>query len=539
MAEEFGSDGTDAASDGPSASTEDERGEAGPSGGIPESAEDTVTRQPKLDLTERVKSLCPLYDELYQLRSAGWDSQAMGRVWKKRDDLFATRAQRKKENYDPVQSYYEIYQSGMANISAGGRDCRELPQEASVLELGAAPGGCCRFWHEDCRASLVTAVTLPQEQGGIRMAYRPRRGLVLLERDLSCQGAAFDRLQDELLAALRRNGGGGGSPRGGGGPRRGRGEEAEEGYDLVHIGAVIHRDRVRGIEAADHYRAQTLLRRNCLRLALRMLKPRGHLLMILNFAYTDLLLLSLLLPLFETYQLFRFNSRFHILLRGHCLPKRRKDWGARRCMTFFRDWSENLDDWPSIWCSGDRFSVDAAMEVFVRMQGDFEKLWTDQLRSLQFLMHKAHTARTEEDVTAAAMLLLGGAASHLFTDERNMDTSGKDSSRDGEWDWEKERESEATRRPCNRHDSVPGRPDPVPNSSIASTAARRGMSPSSISRHDSLASSEPSERPPPLPLPPAHSPAAIVGGGGWGLRERRPRDRGRKRDGEEDRGPAG
>ncbi|CEM27480.1 unnamed protein product [Vitrella brassicaformis CCMP3155] len=354
-----------------------------------------------------------LYAELTQVRDQGWQDEQFGAVWDRRKQIFSNRDIRGRGatgHFDHVASYYDSYRVGMPNLAFyEPKETRELPRNACVLEFGAAPGGAVKFWCEDCRAK-VTGITLPPHMHGMQMVYRNKQSINLLWDDLSTEDA-FERLKPVIQRSLEEHRAGGGRH------HHGRGGDVPL-FDVVHHGAIIHRGQQDVVTKEDDQQRNYRMRltRNVYRLALTFLREGGHMLLVMTLRYQDLLMLSLFLPLFEDFQVFRtsfrVNSRFRILLKYHRpFAKDRKQWGPRKVFQFFQTMTADFD---ATWGSHpDRFNLEVAMDVFRQLRPKMKDLWQDQLDFLKWLQRKARKAKCDQDITDLALLLVGGAASGI------------------------------------------------------------------------------------------------------------------------------
>uniref|UniRef100_A0A0G4HYY0 Ribosomal RNA methyltransferase FtsJ domain-containing protein n=1 Tax=Chromera velia CCMP2878 TaxID=1169474 RepID=A0A0G4HYY0_9ALVE len=357
----------------------------------------------------------PIFAELCQARMDGWDDENIGRIWDKRREMLSNlderhKSREKRNKISHVDSYYFSYRDGMTNLPS------ELPRHgAKVLEFGAAPGGCVKYWVEDCRAK-VTAITLPVRLHGMRMSYRYSTSDVdLIEADLSV-GEGYADLRDDIGASLKDWN------------RRLRLPEGDL-FDVIHHGAIIHRGQQDVVtKEEDEQRAYRMrLTKNIYRLALFFLKPGGHLLLNLMPKLNDLLHLSLFLPLFEGFEVhrtgFRVNSRFRILLKS-----RREDgpiplsvsldgqrpWGTRLLWKFFENMtSASGREWREEPGYAEKFSNEVALAVFRRLRPALEVLWQDQINFLRWLQQRAADAKTEEELMLLAEVIAGGNAKDI------------------------------------------------------------------------------------------------------------------------------
>ncbi|CEM31204.1 unnamed protein product [Vitrella brassicaformis CCMP3155] len=328
-------------------------------------------------------------------------------IWKYREHQFSTN-NCPNNDLSPevsIEAYYYIYEQGMRAFKRdGGLLKNEIPFNAHVLELGAAPGGCCKFWLEDCSVQSVTALTLPvRPKGGVNMKYAHDR-MTVIDADLT-DPVDVNRQKIEQSP----------SPVG--------------GYDIVHLGAVIHAPRKRGKGDSEIYLEETKLRSHAIWLTLtHFLKPGAHFLIILNFTYEDFCLLFLLLPLFRNHTIFptnfRYSKRYHVLLRSYIGGLEEGSGGEMELggrgpqdvMRFLELMKLTSEEYANTW--GPKvFSMSKLMGLLKKLLPEFEAMWHDAKLFLKYLQRLAHVASSDEELTEATGLLRGGGARRLTHDD--------------------------------------------------------------------------------------------------------------------------
>ena len=339
----------------------------------------------------------PVFHSLQAERVRGWSSEAVGRLWERRDKQIRKKGaeglKAGNANYDKYYNFYRktLPTKGRVFVRDEGR---------TFVDIGSAPGGLCKYLCADL-GWRGCAYSLAEHAGGLEMRYVNAERLHFSHADLT-EPDLHSRVVSEVRAVL-----------------------GKERVDFINLGVVIGQHQITAAEDSESTCLDMLrVARNSFLSMLQLLKPGGSCLWIFSAAHVG--------PYF--YFLNKLSSCFGGRLRvfATLVPSRSPAYCLCEGFEGAAGWEQELlvDMSPlaltpsstARFCSSSWDEIQGLMQSQVGV--DLRVMWERQRRGLEDVRAEAEAA--SHDMTEAALLKLSGHEGAALSDEQRVKTAEKD-----------------------------------------------------------------------------------------------------------------